>query len=81
MDIIEEKYTIKTGIIRKLEVYLGADIGKIYQPEGYYTCKMRSDSYVKVTVNNSKKIMKSDGCKFNNNLSEVNYSPQNQFPQ
>ena len=47
MDIDEDSNIVKPSIIGNPKVYPGADIGKIYYPDGSYAWTMRSKSYTK----------------------------------
>ena len=50
--MIQEKYTIKPGIITETNVYLGSDIVKVSYPYGSHDWTMIYVSYVKIAVNN-----------------------------
>ena len=47
MHIDEDSNIVKPSIIGNPKVYPGADIGKIYYPDGSYAWTMRSKSYTK----------------------------------
>ena len=79
MDMLESKYTVKPSSIGEPKVYLGADIGKAYYPDGSYSWTMSSDSYVKEAIKNVKKRLKDDSLEFNKKLSDKNYSPKQPF--
>ena len=79
MNILQVKYTIKPGIISKPKMYLRSDIVKFSYPDGSHSWKIISDLYVKESVENVKTWLQYDRFKFNTNLSDPNYPPQNTF--
>ena len=52
MDMLEDSCTVKPSIVGDHNVYIGADIVKIYYRDGSYTCKIKYNSYTKETIKN-----------------------------
>ena len=87
MSQIQDTFTVKPDSIEEPKTYLGADINKVYYPDGSYAWTMGSESYVKKVVKNVKVKMLKDGLEFNKKLSDpaisvpqpfsaVNYRPE-----
>jgi hypothetical protein len=70
MSQIQESFTVKPDSIEEPKTYLGADISKVYYPDGSYAWTMGSESYVKKVVKNMKAKMAKDGLEFNKKLSD-----------
>ena len=79
MTMLESKFPVKPSSIEEPTIYLGANINKVYYPDGSYAWTMSSDSYVKEAVKNVKQRMQLDGYRFNKKLSDINYSPKQPF--
>ena len=54
MDTFCDNYTVKPWSIGEPELYLGADVRKLFYPDGFYTLSMGSTSYTKAAINNVK---------------------------
>jgi hypothetical protein len=67
---IQDSFTVKPDSIEEPKTYLGADIGKVYYPDGSYAWTMGSETYVKKVVKNMKAKMAKDGLEFNKKLSD-----------
>ena len=79
MDMLEESYTVKLSIIVDPKIYRGADIGKVYYPDGSYACTMCSKFYTKEIMYNVKNKFEERNICSNWKLSGVNCSSQNQL--
>ena len=79
MAMLESNYMVKPSSIGEPNFYLGANVRKVIYGDDSYTWNMIYDSYVKESIKNVKKRNKEDGLEYNNNISEVNCSPQNPF--
>ena len=79
MNLLKDNYTVKPSSVGEPKVYLGADISKVYYPDGSYAWAMGSRSYVKEAVRNVKKQLLRWNLRFNKKLSDVKYSPKGPF--
>jgi hypothetical protein len=70
MSQIQESFTVKPDSIEEPKTYLGADVSKVYYPDGSHAWTMGSESYVKKAVKNMKAKMAKDGLEFNKKLSD-----------
>lgn len=76
---IQESFKVREETIKEPDAYLGADVRKVYYPDGSYAWTMGSKSYVKKAVNNLKKKIQADGYEFNKKLSDRNISAPQPF--
>ena len=79
MDTLRDNYTVKPSIIGEPKLYLGANVKKVFNPDGSYACAMGSTSYTNATIKNVKKFLADHNILFNNNLSDPLYTPMNPF--
>jgi hypothetical protein len=79
MELIQTDFTVKKSSIEEPKSYLGADINKVYYPDGTMAWTLGSETYVKRAVKNLKERMKKDGFEFNKKLSDVNHSAPQPF--
>ena len=79
MDMLKDSYRIKPECIGEPKRYLGADISKVYYPDGSYDWCLSSKTYVKEAVKNVKRKIAEDGFEYNKKLSDKNYSAPNPF--
>ena len=77
MDTFCDNYTVKPWSIGEPELYLGADVRKLFYPDGFYTLSMGSTSYTKAAINNVKKCLADHNLRFNKKLSDPLYTPMN----
>ena len=87
MALIQKSFKIKPDSIKVPDMYLGADIKKVYYPDGSHAWTMGSQTYTKRAVKNLKERLRKDGFEFNKKLSDpaisapqpfsnVNYRPE-----
>ena len=76
---IQQNFTVKPSSIGEPKSYLGADVGKVYYPDGSYGWTMGAETYVTQAIKNLKKRMEKEGFEYHRKLSDVNYSPQQPF--
>jgi hypothetical protein len=79
MAMIQSDFTVKKSSIEEPKSYLGADINKVYYPDGSMAWTLGSETYVKRAVKNLKERMKKDGFEFNKKLSDVTHSAPQPF--
>ena len=65
MDMLEDSYTLKQSSIVDPKIYRGADIGKVYYPDGSYACTMYSKYYTKEKIHNLKNKLEERNLCFN----------------
>ena len=79
IDLLKDTYTVKPSSIGEPKVYLGADISKVYYHDNSNAWSMGSRSYVKEAKRNVKIQLSQYNLKFNQKLSDPNYSPKVPF--
>ena len=79
MDTLRDNYTVKPSSIGEPKLYLGADVNKVFYPDGYYAWAMGSTSYTKDTIKNVEKFLADHNLRFNKKLSGPLYTPMNPF--
>ena len=77
--MLMEEYTVNHPSIGYPKLQLDADILKVYYGDGSYAWTTIFNSYVKEAIKNVKKRTKDDIMVFNKKISDINYSPKNQF--
>ena len=79
MELIKSDFTVKPSSIEEPKRYLGADVNKVYYPDGSFAWTLGSETYVKQVVKNLKERMKKDGFGFNKKLSDMSHSAPQPF--
>ena len=79
MAMIRKSFKIKPESIKVPDMYLGADIKKVFYPDGSHAWTMGSDTYTKRAVKNLKERLKQDGLEFNRKLSDPKISAPQPF--
>ena len=62
IDTLRDNYTVKPSSISEPKLYLGADVNKLFYPDGSYAWAMGSTSYTKATIKNVKKVLADHNC-------------------
>ena len=79
MDMIQDNFTVKKDSIEVPKSYLGAEVDKMYYPDGSYAWTMGAKQYVKKAVKNLKKKLEKDHLQFNKKLSDPRVSAPQPF--
>ena len=73
MSVLMEKYNDKPSSIGEIRVYLWSGTRKVEYGNGYYSCTMSLDYYVKEDTRNVMIIMKYENMEFNKKHYDINY--------
>ena len=79
MDTLRDNYTVKPSSIGEPKLYLGANVNKVFYPDGSCAWAMGSSCYTKAAMNNIRKFLAGHNLRFNNKLYGHLYTPMNPF--